>query len=82
MPGRRRQYACLRSHRARDARSVRRTFLLQYGLLAAFAHLFADMYGLESRFVLAVVGLPRMAWAQKGPPVHIFLGHLAFTVTE
>jgi RNA recognition motif-containing protein len=23
-----------------------------------------------------------MAVAQKGPPVHIFLGHLAFTVTE
>ena len=32
--------------------------------------------------VLAVVGLPLMAWAQKGHPVHIFLGHLAFTVTE
>jgi RNA recognition motif-containing protein len=40
------------------------------------------MYGLESRFVLAVLGLPRMAVAQKGPPVHIFLGNFAFTVTE
>jgi RNA recognition motif-containing protein len=36
----------------------------------------------SSRFFLAVLGLPRMAVAQKGPPVQIFLGNLAFTVTE
>ena len=47
----------MRSHRARDARSVRRTFLLEYGLLAASEPLWADMYGLESRFFLAGVGL-------------------------
>src|SRR5215471_6713272 len=33
-------------------------------------------------FSLAVLWLPLMALAQKGPPVQIYLGNLAFTVTE
>ena len=33
-------------------------------------------------FSLAVLWLPLLAVAQKGPPVQIFLGNLAFTVTE
>jgi cold-inducible RNA-binding protein len=42
----------------------------------------ADTHGLESRFFLAVLWLPLLALAQKGPPVQIYLGNLAFTVTE
>jgi RNA recognition motif-containing protein len=33
-------------------------------------------------FCLAVLWLPLLAVAQKGPPVQMFLGNLAFTVTE
>src|SRR5690349_12080467 len=33
-------------------------------------------------FSLAGLWLPLLAVAQKGPPVQIFLGNLAFTVTE
>ena len=33
-------------------------------------------------FFLSVLWLPLMTVAQKGPPVQIFLGNLAFTVTE
>ena len=33
-------------------------------------------------FFLAVLWLPLLAVAQKGPPVQIYLGNLAFTVTE
>jgi len=37
-----RRYVCRRSHRARHSGSVRRMFLVEYGLLSASEHLFAD----------------------------------------
>ncbi len=64
------------------SRSVGRMFLLEYGLLSASEHLMADAQGLWCRFFLPVLWLPMMALAQKGYPVNIFVGNLAFSVTE
>ena len=65
-----------------DSCSVGHTFLLESGLLGAFESFFAEASGLLRRFFLSVVWLPLMALAQKGYPVNIFVGNLAFTMTE
>ena len=48
-------------HRSRDFRSVGRTFLLKYGLLAAAEYLVADAHGFWRRFFLSGSWWPLMA---------------------
>ena len=64
----------LRSPRARHSGSVRRMFLVEYGLLAASKHLLADAYGLGSRFASQSCGCHCWQWPRRDLQCKFFLG--------